>query len=277
MFSFLDMINSSLSYFNIEAKLKSKIYIGIATAGDIYLIYITFRFFMNHVWLRAFLYLLATIAITYFLYLNFVFYFLNRSSKLDVISPKVAKITGQKFDDGTGTTALDTQQKLAAELANRSNGVFASSDVIPAVVAVDEYEQNNLQKMVDQLLMEGVFVNDYNGLSEREIVKQYQATNEPVTALNAKSIPPYFELVHDRLRHRLEIYAGLNQMERRAIGHITKIGLTDVHTAHDKYRLYLASVLVTGGPHKIAGRSGSTILTEADYGLKVQVAYKSRK
>ena len=32
----------------------------------------------------------------------------------------------------------------------------------------------------------------------------------------------------------------------------------------DKYQLYLAAVVVTGGPNKIAGRSGSTILTEED-------------
>ena len=41
MFSFLDMINSSLSYFNLDVKLKSRIYIIIATLGDIYLVYVT--------------------------------------------------------------------------------------------------------------------------------------------------------------------------------------------------------------------------------------------
>ena len=71
MFSFLDMINSSLSYFNLDVKLKSRIYIIIASLGDIYLIYVTFRLFMNHVWLRALLYCLAVIGLTYFIYLNF--------------------------------------------------------------------------------------------------------------------------------------------------------------------------------------------------------------
>ena len=276
MFSFLDMINSSLSYFNLDVKLKSRIYIIIASLGDIYLIYVTFRLFMNHVWLRALLYCLAVIGLTYFIYLNFVFYFLEKTSRFDFISPRVAKITGQKFEGGKAKTPLDAQQRLAAELANRSNGLFANADTIPAAVAIDEREQHNLQRVVDQLLMEGVFVNGYDGLSEKEIVEQYQATEKPVTALNSQSVPPYFELVHDELRHRLEIYIGMNQMERRPVGHITKIGLTDVHTAHDKYQLYLAAVVVTGGPNKIAGRSGSTILTEEDYGLQVQVAYRQR-
>ena len=62
MFSFLDMINSSLSYFNLDVKLKNRIYIILATLGDIYLVYVTFRLFINQAWLRGFLYCLAMIA-----------------------------------------------------------------------------------------------------------------------------------------------------------------------------------------------------------------------
>ena len=82
MFSFLDMINSSLSYFNIKPTLKNKIYIAIATLGDGYLIYVTCRLFLNQVWLRGLLYCLAVAFLTYYLYLNFVYYFLDRTSRL---------------------------------------------------------------------------------------------------------------------------------------------------------------------------------------------------
>lgn len=276
MFSFLDMINSSLSYFNLDTKLKSRIYIGIAAAGDIYLVYVTFRLFANHVWMRAFLYCLAMLAITYFLYLNFVFYFLGRTSQFDFLSPRFAKVTGQKFDTASGNPSFAAQQQLAQELANNSNGVFNGADTIPAVVAIDDHEQRNLQAIVDRLLKEGIFVNDYSGLSDREIVEQYAQTNRPVPALNARSVPPYFELVHDQLRHRLEIYIGMNQMERRAVGHIVKIGLTDAATAHHRYQIYLANLAVVGGPNKIPGRRGSTMMTTADYGLNAQVAYRER-
>ena len=277
MFSFLDMINSSLSYFNLDTKLKSRIYIGIAAAGDIYLVYVTFRLFMNHVWLRALLYCLAMVAITYFLYLNFVFYFLGKTSQFDFLSPRFAKVTGQKFDNGNSDQpSFAAQQQLAQELANNSNGVFNGADTIPAVVAIDDHEQGNLQAVVDNLLEKGIFVNDYSGLSDREIVEQYAQTNRPVPALNARSVPPYFELVHDPLRHRLEIYIGMNQMERRAVGHIVKIGLTDAATAHHRYQIYLANLAVVGGPNKIPGRRGSTIMTTADYGLNAQVAYRER-
>ena len=277
MFSFLDMINSSLSYFNLDTKLKSRIYIGIAAAGDIYLVYVTFRLFMNHVWLRALLYCLAMVAITYFLYLNFVFYFLGKTSQFDFLSPRFAKVTGQKFDNGNSDQpSFAAQQQLAQELANNSNGVFNGADTIPAVVAIDDHEQRNLQAVVDNLLEKGIFVNDYSGLSDREIVEQYAQTNRPVSALNSRSVPPYFELVHDPLRHRLEIYIGMNQMERRAVGHIVKIGLTDAATAHHRYQIYLANLAVVGGPNKIPGRRGSTIMTTADYGLNAQVAYRER-
>ncbi|MGL5104014.1 MAG: DUF6681 family protein, partial [Limosilactobacillus fermentum] len=96
-------------------------------------------------------------------------------------------------------------------------------------------------------------------------------------ALNVGQQPPYFELVHDPLGHRLEIYMGLNQMEKRPVGHIKRVGLTDVHTAHDQFDLYLASLYVTGGPRKIPGRRGSTILTDGDFGLVAQVAYRDRQ
>lgn len=274
MFSFLDMINSSLSYFNLDVKLKSRIYIGIATLGDIYLVYVTFRLFMNHVWMRAFLYCLAMVAITYFLYLNFVYYFLGRTSKLDYFSPRFAKITGQKF--GNTEAKNSGQQQLAQIMANQSNGLFTGDNTIPAVVKIDSYEQHNLQEVVKQLVDNGIFANDFDGLNDDQVIDKYSETGKPVQALNTNAVPPYFELVHDKIRHRLEIYIGINQMERRAVGHIVRIGLTDVRDAHQKYRIYLAGLLVTDGPNKIPGRRGSTILTTADYHLQAQVAYRER-
>ena len=274
MFSFLDMINSSLSYFNLDVKLKSRIYIGIATLGDIYLVYVTFRLFMNHVWMRAFLYCLAMVAITYFLYLNFVYYFLGKTSNLDYLSPRFAKITGQKF--GNTEQKNDGQQQLAQVMASQSNGLFTGDNTIPAVVKIDSYEQHNLQEVVNQLVDNGIFANDFDGLNDDQVIDKYSEMGKPVQALNTNAVPPYFELVHDKIRHRLEIYIGINQMERRAVGHIVRIGLTDVRDAHQKYCIYLAGLLVTDGPNKIPGRRGSTILTTADYHLQAQVAYRER-
>lgn len=274
MFSFLDMINHSLGYFNIKTTLKNKIYTVVAFLGDGYLIYVTYRLLANKAWVRGFLYCLAVIAITYYLYLNVVYYFFGKTSRLDVLSPWLSRITGyeQTAEDQGDTRA----ERAAAVINNQANGYFTGEDVINADVAIDREEQRNLRHLVDQLVEEGIFTADYNGKDADQIIEEYNETHEPVSALNKNQTPPYFDLEEDRLTHHLNIYAGLNQMERVRVGHITKVGLTDVHSAHERYRLYLANVFVTGGPHKIPGRRGTTILTDGDFGLVAHVAYKNR-
>lgn len=275
MFSFLDMLNHSLGYFNINTKLKNKIYTIVALLGDGYLIYVTYRLLANHVWVRGLLYCLAVLLISYYVYLNAVYYFLDKTSRFDVLSPWLVKITG--YDQSNENPRKSRSERVAAVINNQANGYFTDSNLIQAEVAISHEEQRNLRHLVDQLVEQGIFIADYDGKDSTAIIDEYNQTHEPVRALNKNQTPPYFDLVHDELEHRLEIYAGLNQMERVKVGHITKVGLTDVHSAHEKYRLYLANVYVTGGPNKIPGRRGTTILTDGDFGLVAHVAYKNRE
>ena len=275
MFSFLDMLNHSLGYFNINTKLKNKIYTIVALLGDGYLIYVTYRLLANHVWLRGFLYCLAVLLISYYVYLNAVYYFLDKTSRFDVLSPCMVKITG--YDQSNDNPRRSRAERAAAVINNQANGYFTDSNLIQADVAISRDEQRNLRHLIDQLVEQGIFTADYDGKDSTKIIDEYNQTHEPVSALKKNQTPPYFDLVHDELSHRLEIYAGLNQMERVRVGHITKVGLTDVHAAHEKYRLYLANVYVTGGPNKIPGRRGTTILTDGDFGLVAHVAYKNRE
>lgn len=275
MFSFLDMLNHSLGYFNINTKLKNKIYTIVALLGDGYLIYVTYRLLANHVWVRGLLYCLAVLLISYYVYLNAVYYFLDKTSRFDVLSPWLVKITG--YDQSNENPRKSRAERAAAVINNQANGYFTDSNLIQAEVAISHEEQRNLRHLVDQLVEQGIFIADYDGKDSTAIIDEYNQTHEPVHALNKNQTPPYFDLIHDELEHRLEIYAGLNQMERVKVGHITKVGLTDVHSAHEKYRLYLANVYVTGGPNKIPGRRGNTILTDGDFGLMAHVAYKNRE
>lgn len=275
MFSFLDMLNHSLGYFNINTKLKNKIYTIVALLGDGYLIYVTYRLLANHVWVRGLLYCLAVLLISYYVYLNAVYYFLDKTSRFDVLSPWLVKITG--YDQSNENPRKSRAERAAAVINNQANGYFTDSNLIQAEVAISHEEQRNLRHLVDQLVEQGIFIADYDDKDSTAIIDEYNQTHEPVYALNKNQTPPYFDLVHDELEHRLEIYAGLNQMERVKVGHITKVGLTDVHSAHEKYRLYLANVYVTGGPNKIPGRRGTTILTDGDFGLVAHVAYKNRE
>ena len=221
------------------------------------------------------LYCLAVLLISYYVYLNAVYYFLDKTSRFDVLSPWLVKITG--YDQSNENPRKSRSERAAAVINNQANGYFTDSNLIQAEVAISHEEQRNLRHLVDQLVEQGIFIADYDGKDSTAIIDEYNQTHEPVRALNKNQTPPYFDLVHDELEHRLEIYAGLNQMERVKVGHITKVGLTDVHSAHEKYRLYLANVYVTGGPNKIPGRRGTTILTDGDFGLVAHVAYKNRE
>lgn len=60
------------------SRLKNRIYVGLAFFGDLYLIYVTFMLLKNQSWLRGFLYFLAVVGVTYYLYLNAVYYFLGK-------------------------------------------------------------------------------------------------------------------------------------------------------------------------------------------------------
>ena len=271
MFSFLDMVNHSLSYFNINTKLKNRVYTIIALLGDFYLIYVTTRLLINHVWLRGLLYCLAVIAVSYFVYLNAIYYFLGYTSRLDFLSPYLGKIVGVEAEPDKN------QQRRNKVINTASNGIYHNEETIPAEIACDPLEQRNLNHVANELLDQGLLVADFNGMSNDDVLDQYAETEKPVDALNAGQQPPYFELVHDRGRRAMEVCIGVNQMDRRAVGHITKVGLTDIHTAHDLYQLYLANVTITGGPNKIPGRQGSTIMMDGDYHLVVQVAYRHRR
>lgn len=268
MFSFLDLINHSLGYFNINTRLKNRVYTLVALLGDGYLIYVTARLLANKVWVRGLLYCLAVIFVTYFVYLNIVFFFLGRTSKLDFLSPYIRPLIVEEEE---------RQERVKPQpVNNASNGIYHNADTIPAEFAADPLEQRNLNKVVRRLLEMGLISANFNGLSSREIIAQYEQTGQPVDAIDDHQVPPYFELIHNRRTHRMEISIGVNQMERLAVGHITKVGLTDIKTAHDKYKLYLADVTIVGGPHKIPGRHGSTIMMNGDYRLVVQVAYRDR-
>lgn len=272
MFSFLDMVNHSLGYFNIKPVLKNKLYTIIAFLGDCYLIYVTWRLLANHVWMRGILYCLAVVLISYYLYLNFVYYFLGQTSRFDVLSPWLVKVTGYEGE----LKQPERSRQAGAPMQNQSNGYFGNDEVMPAEVTVDAQEQENLRRLVDSLVEKGIFLAEYDGKDAKQIIDEYNETGKPVNALNSNQTPPYFDLEVDGFRHRFNIFAGVNQMQRMPVGHIDRIGLTDVHEAANKYHLYLANLFVTGGPRKIPGRHGNTILTDGDFGLQAQVAYRQR-
>lgn len=267
MLSFLDMINHSLGYFNVNSKLKNQIYTVVGFVGDFYLLYVAIRLLQNHVWLRGLLFLLAFIVLMYAVAMNVIYFFTNKTTKLDP-SPKIEKLLG-------GRRVGEYHEQPQHAVPNiPANGLFTNDEILPADVAINNHEQANLKKVVRQLLDNKVLTANYNQMSEREIVNTSRKTKQPIEALNADQTVPYFELI--ATGSRLEIYIGLNQMERLAVGHLTSVGLTDVDVAQSKFKLFLANVFISGGPSKIAGRSDTPIVQDNPYQLNVKIAYKAK-
>lgn len=259
MFSILDMINHALGYVNVNVKIKNQIYIGIGIAGNLYLGYVAIRLMQNGAWLRGILYMLVFLALIYFITLNVIYYFTNKTAKYD-LSPKIEKLLGGK-----------PKEALAAEQQAQNN---QQQPYIPATVKTSHSEQENVHQIVDQLQAANIVRLDYGGMSDDAVIQQAQATGEPVYAIGQGIQIPFSQLKLED--HRLVIYAGINQMDQSPVGHITKVGLTDVHDAHEDYKLYLASTVITGGMSKIAGRT-SAIEQPGDYQITAQVAYEDRQ
>lgn len=268
MLSILDMINHSLGYFNVNTKLKSRIYTIIGFIGQWYLLYVAVRLLQNGAWLRGILYLLVFVALLYFSTLNILYFFTEKTTKFD-ISPKIEKVLGgPRKEEGKHSRRREASPVIPA------NGLFTNDQILPATVVVNAHERWNLNRVIEQLIDAHVLLNDYDGMDEQEIISQNRQTGDPVPALRPDQPLPYFELVATGTR--LEIYVGINQMERLAVGHLTSVGLTEVTTARTNYKLFLANVFISGGPVKIAGRSDSTIVSDEPYELNVKVAYQTK-
>lgn len=271
MFSILDMINHALGYVTVNVKIKNQIYIGIGIAGNLYLGYVAIRLMQNGAWLRGILYMLVFLALIYFITLNVIYYFTNKTAKYD-LSPKIEKLLGGKPKEALAAEqqAQNNQQQPYIP----ANGIFDGQELLPATVKTSHTEQENVHQIVDQLQAANIVRLDYGGMSDDAVIHQAQATGEPVYAIGQGIQIPFSQLKLEN--HRLVIYAGINQMDQSPVGHITKVGLTDVHDAHEDYKLYLASTVITGGMSKIAGRT-SAIEQPGDYQVTAQVAYEDRQ
>jgi len=271
MFSILDMINHALGYVNVNVKIKNQIYIGIGIAGNLYLGYVAIRLMQNGAWLRGILYMLVFVALIYFITLNVIYYFTNKTAKYD-LSPQIEKLLGGKPKEALAAEQQAQQNQQQPYIP--ANGIFDGQELLPATVKTSRAEQENVHQIVDQLQAANIVRLDYGGLSDKEIMQQAQATGDSVYAIGQGIQIPFSQLKLEN--HHLVIYAGINQMDQKPVGHIKRVGLTDVHDAHEDYKLYLASTVITGGMEKIAGRN-STIEQAGDYQVTAQVAYEDRE
>ncbi|GAF37811.1 DUF6681 family protein [Lentilactobacillus farraginis] len=278
MFSFLDMVNHYLGYFNINVTVKSRIYTILGFLGNIYLFYISFRFLQNKYYSKGLLLLAVSLILLYFLICNFFYYFTKKQPWFD-ISPKLARMLHLQphekeiqANSKMGNTIL---QEPYNRKNNAANGIFDEQHVLPAKLAISPAEQLNLNRLVAQMERQQLFRADYNGMSDRKVYELLKINGgKPIYAIGKGVMLPYFEM--KRQGESLIVYAGMNQAETYPVGSIKRVGLQSIRSVDlSDLRLYLASVELFGGPYKEIGRAG-VLEHPQDYTLRASVAYKKQ-
>lgn len=279
MFSFLDMINHYLGYVNLNVKLKNRIYTILGVIGVVYLLYVSVRWIQNGFGLRGSLILLVAIILAYFSVMNVFYYFTNKQAPFD-ISPKIEKMLGKTL--GAGDSVTEDGQQSRHQRGNNllnganipANGYFDSKKILPGKVAVDAEQSSNIAQLANQLQQMQLMTPDYGGLGSRELAQQLEKTKKPVYAIGLGVNIPYFELQQDG--QQMIVYAGMNQAQKAPMGKITTVGLQPIEDVYDKVKLYLANVILVGGPYMEMGRN-EPIEKQAPYTIRVQLAYERDK
>lgn len=273
MFSMLGLINTWIGYINMNVKIKNRVYTIVGGIGNFYLLYVATRFFINGFFIRGFLFILAFIALLYFTYINVMYWFTDKKAKYD-ISPKIEK--------ALGITPKDPEEEARKKVARlrqsgfvQTNGIFdEEQDFLPVELETSKKQVENIQLMVEDLKQIDYLHLDYDGQSKSSLLSEIKEDGKPRYALGkTPQSLPYFEMV--KKDDHLEIYGGINQMQRMSLASIKTIGLLPAKEAVTKYHIYLATVVLTGGPFSTAGR---TTLIEEDglFGIDAKIAYRNR-
>ncbi|MDC7953504.1 DUF6681 family protein [Liquorilactobacillus mali] len=268
MFSIIGIINSYLGYININVKLKNRIYTILGTVGNFYLLYVAYQFFKNGFMTRGALFILAFIALAYFSYLNVIHYFTKKQSRID-FSPWIEKKLHMKPRE----EKIEKNSNLSKAGYVQTNGIFDNEKMLPASLKMNQEHHNNLKKIVEVLEQQGYLSLNFGGLSEEQQLKVARTNTNGIDALLEPVALPYFEL--EKRGDKFVILGGVNPLERKELGEIVRVGLTPVSDIGDKYEIFLAAVVIEGGPHKFAGRS-SLVSEEQPFNLGVQVAYNNK-
>lgn len=219
------MVNHYLGYFNINVKLKSRIYTILGAFGDLYLFYISLRFLKNSYLKQGSLILLVAIVLLYFTICNFFYYFTKHQPWFD-ISPKLAKwLHIQEHPQETQVNSRMGSTVVPEARPNNiaANGLFDDSHLLPAKLEVTTSEQQNIDRLAAQMQREGLFRSDYDGMDDRKIYELLKVNDgKPIFAIGKDVLMPYFEMRRQGLS--LVVYCGMNQAEVFPVGEIKRVG-----------------------------------------------------
>ncbi|MGU9993784.1 DUF6681 family protein [Ligilactobacillus salivarius] len=274
MFSILGLINTWIGYINMNVKIKNRVYTVVGGIGNFYLLYVAWRFFANGFIGRGLLFILAFLVLLYFTYLNAIYWFTEKKAKWD-ISPKIENALGIKLKDPEEEARKKVARMRQAGFV-QTNGIFdENQDFLPAEITTSEAELANIQIVADSLKKINYLHLDYDGKSKNTIFKEIKSDGKVRYALGeTPQALPYFELKN--VEGKLVIYGGINQIESYQLGTVKTIGLMPASEAAKKYHIYLATVVLTGGPFMIAGRS-TAMEDNEPFRIDAKIAYTSRE
>lgn len=258
----------------MNVKIKNRVYTVVGGIGNFYLLYVAWRFFANGFIGRGLLFILAFLVLLYFTYLNAIYWFTEKKAKWD-ISPKIENALGIKPKDPEEEARKKVARMRQAGFV-RTNGIFdENQDFLPAEITTSEAELANIQIVADSLKKINYLHLDYDGKSKNTIFKEIKSDGKVRYALGeTPQALPYFELKN--VEGKLVIYGGINQIESYQLGTVKTIGLMPASEAAKKYHIYLATVVLTGGPFMIAGRS-TAMEDNEPFRIDAKIAYTSRE
>lgn len=258
----------------MNVKIKNRVYTIVGGVGNFYLLYVAWRFFANGFIGRGLLFILAFLVLLYFTYLNAIYWFTEKKAKWD-ISPKIENALGIKTKDPEEEARKKVARMRQAGFV-QTNGIFdENQNFLPAEITTSEAELANIQIVADSLKKINYLHLDYDGKSKNTIFKEIKSDGKVRYALGeTPQALPYFELKN--VEGKLVIYGGINQIESYQLGTVKTIGLMPASEAAKKYHIYLATVVLTGGPFMIAGRS-TAMEDNEPFRIDAKIAYTSRK
>ncbi len=270
MFSLIQTIAASLGYVNLSPKVKNRAYTVVASVGNFYLLYVAYRFFMNGFTGRGSLFILAFLVIAYFCYLNFMYYFTDKKAKFD-ISPKIEKALHLRSKDPLSEQSAF--HPVAGPGYIQTNGIFKDEKFLPASLEISVAQSENIQAVAKVLKEVGYLTTEYAGMSEKQIFTQTQKTGKEVPKLTEPIALPFFEM--KQVGDQLLIRGGLNQMRSFELASVKTVGLLPVASALQKFDLFAATVVLTGGPARAAARHSSVEVSHP-YSIDIRVAFKEK-
>ncbi|WP_424348740.1 DUF6681 family protein [Latilactobacillus sp. 5-91] len=271
MLSFLDIINHYFGYLNINNRVKNRIFSIICLIGDFYLLYKSIYYFRAQAIGRGVINLIVFLVLLYFAVMNLYFYYRGRNAIVDV-SPYVEKALGGDPTAPHPLAGQTAKPKIISQV-QPATGLFEEKDLLPAQLEVDSAHQQQLDQLVAQLIEAGYISLNYAGLADADIYEQAQHFQRPIYAIGERVALPFYELKQEN--GQWVVYGGINAMAKAPLAVIKSVGLTPIQELTDRYQLAIAHTWITGGPHKMAGRSG--VVEGSDpYQLMVQMAYQKR-